>query len=66
MNIDAVSVADDPRFTIGLYLDVIAVLEKHRYVSPSGKEGITARADVLVGLLHMVRDFEGSQQPPKS
>ncbi len=46
----------DPRFTMGLYFDVITILEKHGYVrapSPSAHGG------TLVELLHMVREFEG-------
>lgn len=47
---------DDPRFTMGLYVDVLAVLEKHGFVrAPS----TAAHAGTLVELLHMVREFEG-------
>jgi hypothetical protein len=47
---------NDPRFTMGLYLDVIRVLEKHGYVRAPGN---APGAGVLVELLHMVREFEG-------
>lgn len=49
-------VADDPRFTIGLFADVIAVLEKHGYVKAPQK---SALAGAMVDLLHLVREFEG-------
>jgi len=55
----------DPRFTMGLVIDVMSVLEKHGYVKPSGKAGITANADVLVGLLRLVREFEGRAVQPE-
>ncbi len=51
--------AEDPRFTMGLYVDIIFVLEKHGYVRAPGKK---VGADVLVTLLHMVREFEGRAQ----
>lgn len=56
--------ASDPRFTMGLVIDVMAVLEKHGYVKPPGKAGITANADVLAGLLRLVREFEGRADQP--
>lgn len=47
---------DDPRFTMGLYFDVITVLEKHGFVRAPQP---AAHARALVELLHMVREFEG-------
>ena len=51
---------DDPRFTMGLYLEVIAVLEKHGFVRAPDP---AAHAGSLVELLHMVREFEGRASP---
>lgn len=48
--------ADDPRFTMGLYIAVLGVLKKHGYVEAADRR---AHADVLLDLLHMVKHFEG-------
>jgi hypothetical protein len=44
---------------MGLVIDVVAVLERHGYVKASGKAGIIANSNVLVGVLRLVREFEG-------
>lgn len=47
---------EDPRFTMGLYVDVIYVLEQHGYIRDTDP---SAHARSIVELLHMVREFEG-------
>lgn len=50
------SMNDDPRFTMGFYIDVVAVLVKHGFVIAPG---IHSHSDSLVELLHLVHAFEG-------
>jgi len=49
----------DPRFTTGLYFDVIRVLEKHGYVPPPHRPEVLARG--LAKLLQLVQTIEGHE-----
>ena len=49
--------AEDPRFTIGLFHDVLKVLEVHGYRAPQGDSRVYAAA--LLALADLVRAFEG-------
>lgn len=51
---------NEPRFTMGLYFEVITVLEKHGFVRAADP---AAHAGAMVELLHMVREFEGKPLP---
>lgn len=51
------SLPDDPRFNMGLLLDVFEVLEKHGYVRPTDNPG--ALADSLIDVRTLVQSFEG-------
>lgn len=51
------SLADDPRFTIGLLADVFEVLEQHGYVAPI--DNSVAFANSLCDVRALVQSFEG-------
>jgi len=52
---------NDPRFTMGLLLDVMKVLEQHSYKQ---HPDVRSNANTLVALLHLVEVFEGKDLKP--
>lgn len=53
---------DDPRFTSGLLLDAIALLERHGYRRAANPASLS---DTMLQLLWLTEAFEGKRSPEK-
>lgn len=49
----------DERFTAGLLVDVLAVLDAHGYRPPDGRAGDRAHGAAMMALGQLVRAYEG-------